>query len=247
MRNVTFCCIAFFSFGTTTAQSPEPPLDEERLTVHTLVREDIFAGWRSSNMDRLERGERNLDRLLETRPKELADLLAWKGGVALFRAVLAHEAGDEDEFREKHLLALDLFDQSRRANPKSPGAASVIGGSYVLFADRLPKEVRQDAWQSSYESYQVLKTLQAKVLSRLPTHMRGELYAGLAQASERTGRTEEFREHLDTIIQVLPETPYSRIATKWKEFPEQAKTGTMACKTCHSPGRLSARQARLEP
>jgi hypothetical protein len=247
MRNVIFCCGVFLLFGTTTAQSPQPPLDEERLTVHTLVREDIFAGWRSNNMDRLERGERNIDRLIETRPKELADLLAWKGGVALFRAVLAHEAGDEEEFREKHRLALDLFDQSRKANPKSPGAASVIGGSYAMFADRLPEAVRPDAWQTSYESYQILKTLQAKILTRLPTHMRGELYAGLALASERTGRTDEFREHLDTIIQVLPETPYSRIALKWKEFPEQAKTGTIACKTCHSPGRLSAQLARLEP
>jgi hypothetical protein len=247
MRNVIFCCVAFLSLGTMRAQSPEPPLDEERLTIHTLVREDIFAGWRSNNMDRLERGERSIDRLIETRPKELADLLAWKGGVALFRAVLAHEDGDDEQFREKHRLALDLFDQARKANPQSPGAASVIGGSYVLFADRLPEEVRQDAWQSSYESYQTLKTIQAKILTRLPTHMRGELYAGLAMASERTGRTEEFREHLDTIIQVLPKTPYSRIALKWKEFPEQARTGTMACKTCHSPGRLSSQLARLEP
>jgi hypothetical protein len=27
------------------AQSPEPPLAETRLTVHTLLREDVFAGY----------------------------------------------------------------------------------------------------------------------------------------------------------------------------------------------------------
>ena len=37
-------------------QSPEPPLSEMRLTVHTLLREDIFAGFMSGNMDRFATG-----------------------------------------------------------------------------------------------------------------------------------------------------------------------------------------------
>ena len=247
MRHVTLCCIVVLSFGTTKAQSPQPPLDDERLTVHTLVREDIFAGLRANNMDRFERGERNIERLLQTRPNERADLLAWKGSATLYRSALAHEAGDEKEFRETYRLTLDLFDQARKADPNSAGVASIIGASYALFADRLPEVVRRVAWESSYESYQKLKTLQSECLAHVPTHMRGELYAGLALASERTGRTKEFSKHLDTISQVLPKTNYSRIAISWKESPEKAKTGTITCKSCHSQGRLSARLAELGP
>jgi hypothetical protein len=34
------------------AQSPEPPLADTRLTVHTLVREDIFAGFLQNDLSR---------------------------------------------------------------------------------------------------------------------------------------------------------------------------------------------------
>ena len=42
------------------AQSPDPPLSETRLTVHTLLREDIFAGFMSNNVSRLSRAEQNI-------------------------------------------------------------------------------------------------------------------------------------------------------------------------------------------
>jgi len=74
------------------AQSPQPPLADSRLTVHTLVREDIFAGWMSDDMGRLERGEKNIQLLLEQRPGQKGNLLSWKGGALLYRAVLANEA-----------------------------------------------------------------------------------------------------------------------------------------------------------
>ena len=73
------------------AQSPQPPLADSRLTVHTLVREDIFAGWMTDDMARFERGEKNIQLLLERRPDQKANLLAWKGGATLYRAVRANE------------------------------------------------------------------------------------------------------------------------------------------------------------
>ena len=84
------------------AQEPEPPLEDTRLSIHTLVREDVFAGWREQDMQRFARGERNIDILLKKRPAARADLLAWKGGARLFRAVLAYEA-DETEAFERYL------------------------------------------------------------------------------------------------------------------------------------------------
>ena len=45
------------------AQSPEPPLSESRLTVHTLLREDVFAGFLSNDMTHFARAERNVEQL----------------------------------------------------------------------------------------------------------------------------------------------------------------------------------------
>lgn len=246
MRTLILGAVVIGLSGLVLGQSSEPPLDDERLSIHTLVREDIFAGWRTNNMERLERGERNLDLLLEKRPGQRADLLAWKGGVALFRAVLAHEDGRSQDFQASYDQALQLFEESRSVNRESIGAASVIGGSYALFADRLPQELRDNAWQASYAGYQILYRQQADILEKMPLHMRGELLAGLTQSALRTGRTEAYADYLEQIVEKLPNTAYARMAKRWQENPEAARTENMSCKTCHAPGRLSTRLAALD-
>src|SRR5215813_9412516 len=62
------------------AQSPEPPLADARISVNTLLREDIFAGFISDDMERFSRGEKNIQLLIEKRPADKALLLAWKAG-----------------------------------------------------------------------------------------------------------------------------------------------------------------------
>src|SRR5688572_21030025 len=91
---------------TPAAQSPDPLLSDTRLTVHTLVREDIFAGFRSGNMERLAKAEQNIEVLLKERPDQRANLLAWKAGAATYRAVRAHEAGQAAEFEQTYASAL---------------------------------------------------------------------------------------------------------------------------------------------
>ena len=81
------------------AQSPQTPLSDSRLTIHTLVREDIFAGFMADDMKRFERGEKNIELLLEQRPSQRGNLLSWKGGALLYRAVRAHEENRPDEFK----------------------------------------------------------------------------------------------------------------------------------------------------
>ncbi len=227
------------------AQSPEPPLSDSRLTVHTLVREDIFAGFLADDMDRFTRGEKNIQLLLEKRPTAKSELLAWKGGAALYRAVRAYENKRGDEFQDNYRLALDLFSQARQPNPDNGGVAAVTGGSYVIFADRLPKENRAAAWSQAYDSYQILWKQQAPAVDKLPVHLRGELLGGLAQSAQRTGRTQEAAQHLEKIITLLPNTPYEPIAKQWKANPAAAANSSITCMTCHDSGRLSARLAAL--
>ena len=91
------------------AQAPEPPLADLRLPVHTLLREDIFAGFMANDMTRFARGERNIEQLMRDRPDQRANLLAWTGSTKVHRAVLAHEAGNADEFQKQYQAARAAF------------------------------------------------------------------------------------------------------------------------------------------
>lgn len=232
-------------FTVAVAQSPEPPLSDSRLSVHTLVREDIFAGFLKDDMERFSRGEKNIDALLEKRPAAKADLLAWKGGATLYRAVLANENNRPEEFQRQYQQTVDLFGQAFAGNADNGGAAAVMGGSYVLFADRLPKEKRSEAWRKAYDSFQILWKQQGQAVDKLPVHIRGELLAGLAMSAQRTGRIEETSKYLDKIIEVLPGTPYEKVARQWKNDPQSANQTSIGCLTCHESGRLAARLASL--
>src|SRR5436853_4183054 len=114
------------------SQSPEASLSDARLSVHTLLREDIFAGFLANDLTRLARGEKNIELLLEKRPEAKADLLAWKGGATLYRAVNALENKRQDEFKQKYQQARDLFAQARQIQVEGGGGPAIEGGSYVL-------------------------------------------------------------------------------------------------------------------
>jgi hypothetical protein len=227
------------------AQSPEPPLSDARLTVHTLLREDIFAGFIGDDMERFARGEKNIQLLLEKRPADKADLLAWKAAATLYRAVRAYEGQRGEEFRQSYRLALDLFSQASQADPRSGGVIAITGGSLALFADRLPKENRAAAWSQAYDAYQALWKEQAPIVEKLPVHIRGELLGGLAQSAQRTGRTQEVDQYLDKMLAVLGNTPYEPMARQWKKNPESAARTSITCLSCHEGGRLAARLTAL--
>jgi hypothetical protein len=239
---VVIAILAMFALA---SQSPEPPLSDSRLTIHTLVREDIFAGFLTNDLARLARGEKNIDLLLEKRPAAKADLLAWKGGAMLYHAVQASENKRQDEFKQKYQQAQDLFAQARQIQPEGGGVAAVEGGSYVLHADRLPKEYRAAAWERAYTSYQILWKQQGEAIEKFPVHFKGEVLGGLAQSAIRTGRLEEANKYLDKILVMLRDTPYEPVAKRWRENPKSAENSTITCLSCHESGRLAARLTSL--
>src|SRR3954451_21239730 len=77
----TWISIAGVCVGSIVAQTSPVSVSvhNPRLTVHTLVREDIFAGFIINDEARLANGERTLDRLLIERPGAKADIVAWQG------------------------------------------------------------------------------------------------------------------------------------------------------------------------
>jgi len=223
-----------------------PPLSDTRLTVHTLLREDIFAGFMENDMKRLARGETNIDRLMEMRPDQKGNLLAWKGGVVLFRAALANEEHKDREYRRLLKEAQDLLAKAGQAKSGNDGVLPITGGVGVIFADRLAEPDRPAVWAMAFDCYQRLCKAQASVIKVLPVHMRGEALAGLAKSAARTGHYKESAEAIDKMQQVMKDTPYESAVREWKEDPKTAAAKTeIACLSCHEAGRLNARLAAL--
>ena len=141
MRLLSGVLAAIVVIAAPAAQSPDEVLSDTRLSVHTLVREDIFAGFKSDNMARFERGERNIEILLTQRPEQRGNLLAWKAGTKLYRALLAHEAGQPEAFAR--LCAWGLVDSYRQQHSE-PGRytwwdyrAGNFHKNYVMRIDHL--------------------------------------------------------------------------------------------------------------
>ena len=238
---VKWMLVAGWCAGTALGQAPFDP----RLSAHTIIREDVFAGFMANDEARLARGEKNLELLMAAKRPERPALFAWQGDIALYRAVTAYEGKREDEFQKQFRMADDAFAEARRLGPEDVGVAAVSGGGLLLFADRLPEQYRAAAYQSAYDAYQVLWKTQGANVEHLPLHIKGELLAGMTQMAQRMGRTEEYTQNLERIIALMPDTPYGARAKKWKDDPKLAARTAIGCQSCHEPGRLAARTAEL--
>ena len=246
MRAARSALLAFVVVSAAAAQAPEPPLSDTRLTVHTLVREDIFAGFREGNLDRLSKAEKNIDILLRERPDQRANLLAWKAGATMYRAVRAHEARQPEEFTRGFAAALDGFAAAAKLESGNDGVAAITGGTFAVFADRLPEKLRAAAWSQAYDNYSILWKQQGRGIEKLPLHHKGEVLAGMAQSAQRTGRSEESAQYIDQMLTMLADTQYEAMARQWKTDPASAAKTNLTCKNCHNAGRLSNRLAALE-
>ena len=227
------------------AQAPEPPITDARLTVHTLLREDIFAGFLQGDVARMARAEKNADLLLASRPAERAAILAWQGSIALTRAAMANDARQPDQFRQHYQRAQALFAEAMKLGPDNVGVFAITGGSQVSIADRLPADERKASWELGYNAYQQLWKMQGQTIEKLPLHHKGEVLSGLAQTADRTGRRDEAAAGIERILTMLPDTSYASRARQWKDDPSQRATSKLACQTCHGPGTLVARLAEV--
>jgi hypothetical protein len=227
------------------AQAPEPPVEDTRLTIHTLVREDAFAGFQQNDIARLTRAEKTIELLLKSRSADRPALLAWQGATALTRAVHASEKNAPQEFARHYRRAMNLFAEAMREGRGVVGVFAVVGGTNAVLADRLPATERKAAWEQGYGAYAELWRMQSSVLAKLPLHHRGELLTGLAQTAQRSGRVVEASGYLDQILASLADTPYAPLARTWKDDPASRADGNLTCRTCHAPGTLAARMAEV--
>jgi hypothetical protein len=238
--------LVFVAGLTALAQDAGTPKFDPRLSIHSILREDIFAGFMANDLDRLARGEKNLLALETERPAVKAELVAWKGCIALTRAAQANEAHRDAESQRHYREAVALFSEAARLGTPTGGVHAITGGSNLALGDRLPEPVRAEAWSTAYRSYKSLWEAQREGVDQLPLHLKGELLAGVAQTAQRTGHSEEAAQFTRRIVETMPGTAYATAARRWVEKPETMSRGSIACQTCHEAGRLAARTAALK-
>lgn len=219
------------------AAQPKPA----NLRVSTWVREDIFAGFLDNDMARHAIGVKKLEAILAANPKA-ADAIAWQGGSELLYAIRAHDAGDAEGFTAHHAKANGYFARAAALAKEIPayeqGVLAITGGSWAVFADRVPPVHRTAAWQRVRENYSALRASQQPTWAKLPVHFRGEIDAGLAQAAQRLGEAELAAKLTAELASALPGTPYAVFAKRWLDKPETMAKSKLTCSTCHDAGRL---------
>jgi hypothetical protein len=204
----------------------------------TWVREELFAGFLSNDMTLFDNGMKKTDALIAADPKA-ADALAWRGGGELYLAVRALEAGDRAKFDTLYKKALESFSGAKAVmTPQTSAAVNAItGGTFTLFADRLPESMREDGWQKIRTHYGALREEQKEYFAKLPVHHRGEVLSGLAQAALRLGDKDAAKALLTEVVSTLPDTPYVPFARK--ALASMDAKAKIACLTCHDAGRLA--------
>lgn len=208
------------------------------MRVSTWVREELFAGFLADDMARFDTGMKKTDAVIAADPKS-ADALAWRGGGELYLAVRALEAGDRVKFDALYQKALGSFAASKAVvTPQTAGAFNAItGGSFTLFADRLPEPLRQEGWQKIHFHYSALRSEQKPYFTKMPVHHQGEVLGGLAQAALRLGEKDAAKALLEELIATLPDSPYVPFAKK--ALATMDSKAKVACLTCHDAGRLA--------
>jgi hypothetical protein len=140
----------------------------------------------------------------------------------------------------------EYYAEGERTNPKDISVIAGTAGSLVILTDRLAPEDQPELWEKCYINFRKIADLQKPMMDKLPLHLKGELLSGLAQSAQRTGRLDEANRYLEQLSIHLPGSPYETVASKWRSDPASADRSSLACKTCHDPGRLENRLKALE-
>ena len=243
LKSLAGIALAVVLAGAAAAQSASTPTDAQltdaRLTVSTLVREDLFAGFLTGDMTALSRGEANLEKLYTARPNARGETRAWQAGAAMYRAVRAREAGNNAQYTTLYAQAQTYLGEADQFLATQPAVAAVGGGLAVLWGDRVAPADRAPLWNRAYGYFQGLTTAQAPIIANLPPHIRGESLGGLTMAAQRSGREAEAAAALEKFLPLAAGTPYEAKALKWKNDPASRASLNLGCISCHDDGRLA--------
>jgi tetratricopeptide (TPR) repeat protein len=234
VRRATCLAIAMLGAAALIAERPTG------ISIYTWAREDLFAGPMGNDMERFNAGMAKVEDALQQDPKN-ANAIALKGFGTVFRATRALDAGNRAEFDRLYDEGIRLLDQAAAIEPGGIGVHSVYGATMLYWFAKLPAERRPHAAAKGLEHYRALYKSQEKFADQMPVHLKGELFAGLAEAERRNANWEQAKVWLQRIVSTMPGTPYARVAGLWLANPDRIpEASRVMCQTCHEPGRLDA-------
>jgi len=207
----------------------------EKITVHTWVREDLFAGMLVDDKEALERGAKKLDRLLAASPDDEV-AISWRMFEYMTRAAWANDSGDHAAAAKLVERALAL--RQRIVTTNDQGANIVVGGSLLLYAARSPKHATEAMYRDGRDHLVKVRKAQDAYFAKLPPHFSGELLSQLVFAADRLGDKDAKEQYIGEMKKLLAGTPYGRRAEKWQSM-EIKDWNTVRCISCHEPGRLN--------
>ena len=148
----------------------------EKLSIHTWVREDIFAGFMAHDTASFERGARKIDRFLADNPGD-ANGLAWKYEVYVYRMRNDRETGNDSAYRQHWAEAQEYKKRSLALrDPKDVAPLLIVGSSQIWGAPYAAGVVdRESLFREGRELLRQAEAMQSEYLDQIPPHMRGEL------------------------------------------------------------------------
>jgi hypothetical protein len=177
------------------------------------------------------------------RPWHFQDLRALTHAARIRQALQKHDdaayARELPAFRQ---LRQKIFD----AEAKDPGPYIIVGSILIGLAWFAPPADRAAMYRDGRDLLREVPELQKQYFEKLPPHMRGELWAQIAYASDRLGESAERDRVLNEMLARLGGSPYEARARAWLKEPELANEKQYLCISCHEPGRLAPTLARLQ-
>jgi tetratricopeptide (TPR) repeat protein len=196
------------------------------------VREDMFRGFFAGDKAAFARAMALCEARLAENP-EHAQALVWHGTGLLIQAGEALRAGDRDR-----AMALDqqAVTEMARAVALRPSDVAVLiprGAALLGAAMRIQDVERARPYvETAVGDFEKAMALQQRQLASMPTHPKGELFAGLAEGWSRLGDAQKAQFYLTRIIADLPHTPYSAAAKARLDNP--SAMSRITCLGCHT-------------
>jgi hypothetical protein len=237
---VCLSCLVVLSF----LRAGDELVKPEKIRLETWVREDLFAGWIANDTKTFDRGVQKVERYLNEHPDDRT-ALAFKYLVVSYDILRARAKADDASYAKHLAAANDLRARIFTGNLRDPGPYIVVGSCLVRTAAVAPGSDRKWMFQEGRDLLAKVPELQGQVFEQLPPHLRGELWAELAFASDRLGDAAERDRILDTMVTKLAGTPYETRARSWQKPGNLTKETDYACISCHEPGRLAPTLARV--
>jgi hypothetical protein len=229
---------------------PLQALDEvskpEKLTIHTWIREDMFAGLIGRDAAAFDLGLRKLERFLAEHPGD-ANGLAWKYETYSYYLRADREAGNQDAYTRHWTEAQEFKKQALAKSAADLGPLILVAFSQIFNAQYAAAAAdRESLFREGRELLWKIQEAQRAQWDKVPVHMRGELWSLIGFASDQIGDREERDRVANEMIDKLKGSVYEARGHRWLNA-KQLDASDAVCLSCHENGRLKVKLASLNP